>query len=46
MNEVPPQKKRNALADVVAMVIATSASAPMNNSRFTKKSTKKNLLTN
>ena len=46
MNEVPPQKKRNALADVVAMVIAIAASAPKNNNRFTRKSTKKNLLTN
>ena len=31
MNEVPPQKKRNALADVVAMVIATAASAHKSN---------------
>ena len=40
------QKKRNATADVVGMVIATATSATRSNSRFTKKSTKKNLLTN
>ena len=33
-------------ADVVAMVIATAASAPMNNSLFTWKSTKTNFSTN
>ena len=42
----PPQKKRNALADVVATDIVTATSVIKNNSRFTKKSTKKNLLTN
>ncbi len=41
-----PKKKRSALADVVAMVIATAASAPMNNSLFTWKSTKTNFSTN
>ena len=40
------KKKRNALVDVVAMVIATAASAPMNNSLFTWKSTKTNFSTN
>ena len=40
------QKKRNALADVVATDIATAASVIKNNSRFTKKLTKENLSTN
>ena len=45
MDEEQPEETE-CTCGTVATVIATAASAPMNNSRFTKKSTKKNLLTN